>query len=97
MSRAPRVLVVEDEQDIAGLIKHALERSGDGKVEIVSSGDAALRAVTDTPPDLVVLDLMLPGLDGTEVARGLKADAGTANIPIIMLTARRGDRKVWSA
>ena len=44
MSRPPRVLVVEDEQDIAGLIKHALERSGDGQVEIVSSGDAALRA-----------------------------------------------------
>ena len=45
-TRVPRVLVVEDEQDIAGLIKHALERSGDARVEIVSSGDSALRAVT---------------------------------------------------
>jgi DNA-binding NtrC family response regulator len=50
VSRAPRVLVVEDEQDIAGLIKHALERSGDGQVEIVGSGDAALRAVTENTP-----------------------------------------------
>ena len=91
VSRAPRVLVVEDEQDIAGLIKHALERSGDGKVEIVSSGDAALRAVTDTPPDLVILDLNLPVLSGTEVCRILRGRPATANIPIIMLTARTAE------
>lgn len=87
-SRAPRVLVVEDEQDIAGLIKHALERSGDGKVQIVASGDAALRAVTEQPPDLVILDLNLPVLSGTEVCRILRGRPSTANIPIIMLTAR---------
>jgi DNA-binding response OmpR family regulator len=87
-SRAPRVLVVEDEQDIAGLIKHALERSGDGQVQIVASGDAALRAVTEQPPDLVILDLNLPVLSGTEVCRILRARPNTANIPIIMLTAR---------
>ena len=76
MSRAPRVLVVEDEQDIAGLIKHALERSGDGRVEIVSSGDAALRAVTEQTPDLVILDLNLPVLSGTEVCRILQRTTG---------------------
>ena len=72
MNRVPRVLVVEDEQDIAGLIKHALERSGDARVEIVGSGDAALRAVTEQTPDLVILDLNLPVLSGTEVCRILR-------------------------
>jgi DNA-binding response OmpR family regulator len=91
MSRPPRVLVVEDEQDIAGLIKHALERSGDGIVQIVASGDVALRAVNEQPPDLVILDLNLPVLSGTEVCRLLRSHASTANIPIIMLTARTAE------
>ena len=91
MSRSPRVLVVEDEQDIANLIKHALERSGDGQVEIVNSGDAALRAVTEQTPDLVILDLNLPVLSGTEVCRILRGRPATANVPIIMLTARTGE------
>jgi DNA-binding response OmpR family regulator len=89
--RPPRVLVVEDEQDIAGLIKHTLERSGDGQVEIVNSGDAALRAVTERAPDLVILDLNLPVLSGTEVCRILRGRPATANLPIIMLTARTGE------
>ena len=91
MNRVPRVLVVEDEQDIAGLIKHALERSGDARVEIVGSGDAALRAVTEQTPDLVILDLNLPVLSGTEVCRILRGRPTTANVPIIMLTARTGE------
>jgi DNA-binding response OmpR family regulator len=91
VSRAPRVLVVEDEQDIAGLIKHALERSGDGQVQIVGSGDAALRAVTEQLPDLVILDLNLPVLSGTEVCRILRGRPATAGVPIIMLTARTGE------
>jgi DNA-binding response OmpR family regulator len=91
MSRSPRVLVVEDEQDIAGLIKHALERSGDAQVDIVGSGDAALRAVTEKTPDLVILDLNLPVLSGTEVCRILRGRPATANVPIIMLTARTGE------
>ncbi len=91
MNRSPRVLVVEDEQDIANLIKHALERSGDGQVEIVNSGDAALRAVTEQTPDLVILDLNLPVLSGTEVCRILRGRPATANVPIIMLTARTAE------
>jgi DNA-binding response OmpR family regulator len=91
INRVPRVLVVEDEQDIAGLIKHALERSGDGRVDIVASGDAALRAVTEQTPDLVILDLNLPVLSGTEVCRILRGRPATANVPIIMLTARTGE------
>jgi DNA-binding response OmpR family regulator len=91
MGRPPRVLVVEDEQDIAGLIKHALERSGDAQVDIVSSGDSALRAVRDQAPDLMILDLNLPVLSGTEVCRILRGRPETASLPIIMLTARTGE------
>jgi DNA-binding response OmpR family regulator len=90
-NRMPRVLVVEDEQDIAGLIKHALERSGDARVEIVSAGDVALRVVTDHAPDLVILDLNLPVLSGVEVCRILRGRPATAQIPIIILTARTGE------
>jgi DNA-binding response OmpR family regulator len=89
-----RVLVVEDEQDIADLIRHTLERGGDIEVEIAGSGDAALKACTEQPPDLVVLDLNLPVLNGLEVCRILRQRATTASVPIIMLTARtsEGDR-----
>ena len=91
MSAVPKVLVVEDEQDIAALIKHALERSGDATVDIVSSGDTALRAAVDSAPYLVILDLNLPVLSGSEVCRILRARPATADIPIIMLTARTGE------
>ena len=91
MSPAPRVLVVEDEHDIAALIKHALERGGDAEVEIVGSGDTALRAAAELPPDLVILDLNLPVLSGTEVCRILRARPATATTPILMLTARTSE------
>ena len=94
MDRIPQVLVVEDEQDIALLIKHALERAGDARVNIVSSGDTAVRVATDAPPDLIILDLNLPVLGGHEVCRVLRSRPATAETPIIMLTARtaEGDR-----
>ncbi|MGH9311000.1 MAG: response regulator transcription factor [Vicinamibacterales bacterium] len=88
VSKVTRVLVVEDEQDIAALIKHTLERSGEMHASIVTSGDAALRAVADQAPDLVILDLNLPVLSGTEVCRILRSRPATAQLPIIMLTAR---------
>lgn len=91
VTRLARVLVVEDEQDIAALIKHALERSGEMQAAIVGSGDAALRAVSDQPPDLVILDLNLPVVGGTEVCRILRSRPATAHIPIIMLTARTAE------
>jgi DNA-binding response OmpR family regulator len=83
-----RVLVVEDETDIAGLIKHTLERSGDSLVEIAPSGDQALKLASEQPPDLIILDLNLPVLGGLEVCRLLRTRPGTAKTPIIMLTAR---------
>jgi two-component system alkaline phosphatase synthesis response regulator PhoP len=87
----PRVLVVEDEQDIAGLIKHTLERSGDASVEVVGRGDEALRAIAGRPPDLVILDLNIPVLSGDEVCRILRQQPETRQIPIIMLTARTSE------
>jgi DNA-binding response OmpR family regulator len=89
-----RVLIVEDEGDIAGLIRHTLERNNEMIVEVASSGDQALRLASDHPPDLVVLDLNLPVLGGLEVCRILRARPATARVPIIMLTARgtEGDR-----
>jgi DNA-binding response OmpR family regulator len=87
----PRVLVVDDEIDIANLIKHTLERSGDASVDVVTSGDAAVSAVRLAPPDLVILDLNLPAIDGTEVCRFIRARPTTATLPIIMLTARTAE------
>jgi two-component system alkaline phosphatase synthesis response regulator PhoP len=87
----PRILIVEDERDIAGLIKHTLERSGEADAEIVSSGDAALKAVTEQAPDLVILDLNLPVLSGVEICRILRARSDLKHVPIIMLTARTSE------
>ena len=86
-----RVLIVEDEQDIAGLIKHTLERGGDTRADVVGSGDAALKAVLDQPPDLIILDLNLPVIGGLEVCRILRARPATARVPIIMLTAKTSE------
>src|SRR3954465_6225861 len=82
-----RGLVVDDEKDLVDLIAYNLTRGG---YEVITSynGAEALEIAQREVPDLVVLDLMLPGLDGTEMARRLKADSRTATIPIVMLTAK---------
>jgi DNA-binding response OmpR family regulator len=81
------ILVAEDDQDIADLIAHYFSRAG-WHVDLTESGDDALASVRRNPVDLVILDVMLPGLSGLEVCRALRADQTTASIPIIMLTAR---------
>jgi DNA-binding response OmpR family regulator len=86
-----RVLIVEDEPDIAGLMKHALERGGDLDVEIVNTGAAALKSVMEEPPGVVLLDLNLPFIDGLEVCRLLRGRPTSAGVPIIMVTARTGE------
>jgi two-component system phosphate regulon response regulator PhoB len=91
MRSVPNVLVVEDENDIAVLIKHALERSGDATVAIAGSGDTALAAAADTQPDLIILDLNLPVLNGSDVCRLLRSRPATAGLPIIILTARTSE------
>ena len=82
-----RILIVEDDADIAALIAHYLERAGHGS-EVVPDGARALAAARETLPDLVILDLMLPGLNGLEICRALRLDSRTALLPILMLTAR---------
>jgi phosphate regulon transcriptional regulator PhoB len=84
---ASRVLIVEDEPDIRELLAFHLERDG-YQVTRATTGGEALRQVRVTPPDLVILDLLLPEMDGLEVCRRLRADAGTAGLPVIMLTAK---------
>jgi len=81
------ILVAEDDRDIADLIAHYVERSG-WKAHTVASGDDALASARKQPFDLVVLDVMLPGMSGLEVCRALRADSATNAIPIIMVTAR---------
>ena len=82
-----RILIVEDDNDIALLIAHYLDKAGYAS-EIVADGGRALTAARETSPDLVILDLMLPGLNGLEVCRALRSDSRTAALPIIMVTAR---------
>lgn len=88
---ATRVLVVEDEADIARLVKHTLERDGDLHVQIAERGDDALEWVAMECPDLIVLDVNLPVLSGFEVCRILRGRPATAHVPIIMLTARAAE------
>lgn len=82
-----RILVVDDEEDILELVAFNLKREG-YQVASADSGEKALDLARSEAPALIVLDLMLPGMDGLEVARHLKADARTGHIPIIMLTAK---------
>ena len=81
------ILVVEDEEDILDPVRYNLSKSG-YNVTCVTEGEAALRSVRAKTPDLIVLDLMLPGVDGLDVCRLLKADSGTQPIPIVILTAK---------
>jgi two-component system, OmpR family, alkaline phosphatase synthesis response regulator PhoP len=84
---AARILVVEDDPDIAALVTRYLDKAGYIS-ERAASGRDALTAVAARPPDLVVLDLMLPQVDGLEVCRVIRGNEATAGMPIIMLTAR---------
>ena len=82
-----RILVIEDDRDIAELVRRYLEKSG-FSVELVASGREALIALAQRPPDLLILDLMLPHVSGSEICRAARTAERTAAIPIIMLTAR---------
>jgi two-component system alkaline phosphatase synthesis response regulator PhoP len=87
------ILIVEDEKDIAELVAYNLKREG-FQVRLADSGEKGLALAQKTPPDLVLLDLMLPGVDGREVCRRLKANEATRSIPVVMLTARGEDTDV---
>jgi two-component system alkaline phosphatase synthesis response regulator PhoP len=81
------ILVVEDEDDIRELLRYNLAKEG-YRISLAASGEEALKAIKASPPDLVLLDLMLPGVDGLEVCRILKRDPQTEPLPIVMLTAK---------
>jgi len=87
------ILVVDDEREILELVKYNLAKEGYGVV-CVETGEDALSAARLKLPDLVLLDLMLPGVDGLEVCRKLKADPKTQEIPVIMLTAKGGEADI---
>jgi two-component system, OmpR family, alkaline phosphatase synthesis response regulator PhoP len=82
-----KILVVDDEEDILELVRYNLAREG-YNVLCASSGEDGLKAAKSEKPDLIVLDLMLPGIDGLDVTRRLKGDPVTRKIPIVMLTAK---------
>jgi two-component system, OmpR family, phosphate regulon response regulator PhoB len=87
MTSSPLVLVVEDEKDLAELVQFNLQKAG-YETLCARSGDEALMLTRTRTPDLVLLDLMLPGIPGTEVCRQLKSTARTRNVPVIIVTAR---------
>lgn len=81
------ILVIDDEVDILEVVSYNLRKDGH-QITTAGNGENALRIARQTPPDLIILDLMLPGIDGLEVCRMMKNDARTSDIPIIMLTAK---------
>ncbi len=82
-----KIVIVEDDPDICEILEYSLKQE-DFEVEIFHDGQKALAAILDNPPSLVLLDLMLPGKSGMEVARTIRTEEHTANLPIIMITAR---------
>jgi two-component system phosphate regulon response regulator PhoB len=88
-----RILVVDDEEDILELVRFHLAREG-YQLTLAATGEEALKRSKLDTFDLIVLDLMLPGLDGLEVAKALKADARTRGVPVVMLTAKGEDADV---
>jgi two-component system, OmpR family, alkaline phosphatase synthesis response regulator PhoP len=87
------VLVVDDEPDILELLQYNLEKEGFA-VTCVASGEDALAAARTKLPDVIILDLMLPGVDGLEVCRRLKGDSRTRQVPVVMLTAKGSEADI---
>jgi two-component system, OmpR family, alkaline phosphatase synthesis response regulator PhoP len=86
MNEKKTVLVVDDEPDFAAIVQTNLEKEG-FQVEVAYNGDEGLEKVYASPPDAIVLDIMMPGKDGYQVCKELKADDKYADIPVILLTA----------
>jgi DNA-binding response OmpR family regulator len=89
-----RIVIADDDDDIRQVLRMTLEEEG-YSVAAACDGDAARDLVLATLPDLVVLDVMMPGLDGFEVLRILRARAQTREIPVVLLTAKTSDTDVW--
>ncbi len=91
--RQEKILVVDDEKDIVELLQYNLEKEG-YKITAASSGEECLEKIKTDLPDLILLDLMLPKIDGLEVSKILKNNPQTSNIPIIMLTAKGAETDI---
>ena len=86
-TRTRNIVIVEDDEDIAESIRYNLEREG-FRVRVAATGEDALNLIFDRPPSLILLDLNLPHMSGFEMCRRLRAEAATARVPILILTAR---------
>lgn len=87
VQKVPRIMVVDDDPDTVSILARHLRREGFDAIEAVS-GAECLRLAEEAPVDIILLDLMMPDMDGFDVCRALKDNPGTAEIPIIMITAR---------
>ena len=86
-AKLPQIMVVDDDADTVSILAHHLQREGFVAIEAIS-GAECLRLARETPVDVILLDLMMPEMDGFQVCRKLKENTATAEIPIIMITAR---------
>jgi len=89
-TRVRSIVIVEDDEDISDTIKYNLEREG-FRVRVAATGEDALNLIFDRPPNLVLLDLNLPQMSGFELCRRLRAEAITARVPVLMITARTAE------
>jgi len=92
MGQRKRILYIEDETDLQWLVKHILESAGGFEVLLCSSGAEGLRRIGEFEPDLVLLDVMMPEMDGLSVLRALRARPESAALPVVFLTARNEGR-----
>lgn len=88
MGQRKRILYIDDETDLQWLVKHILESVGGFEVMVCGSGAEGLRRMEDFAPDLVLLDVMMPGMDGFSVLRALRARPESVAVPVVFLTAR---------
>lgn len=86
-----RILIIDDEKDFCRLVKMNLELTGDFEVDIATNGERGISLAKKTKPDLVLLDILMPGMDGFEVLERLKKDKDTMAIPVVMLTAKENE------
>ena len=89
MAGSFRALIIDDDPDLVSLIQRTLEFTAGWDVQTALSGAAGIALARGAPPDVILVDVMMPEMDGYEVCRRLKADAATAAVPVVMLTARR--------
>lgn len=89
MAGSFRALIIDDDRDLVSLIRRTLEFTAGWEVHTALSGVAGIALALSAPPDVILVDLMMPEMDGYEVCRRLKADPATAAVPVVLLTARR--------